>query len=210
MSSDLENELRDALHARAAAVTAADLRAAPTAGRRRPRVPGWALAAVAVVAAIAAVGVAVLAGDRDGTPPAGTGQPLAGTRWRVVAVTEQGHRVAITSRRVVVEFGTGGRFDADDGVNYYSGRWRLGAHGLLITDVGGTLAGYGGRDPAVLAAQRGIGAVTTGDGPVSAQRTASTLRLAAHGVVLDLVADGPAAGGGGAGSTPSPTATGSS
>jgi hypothetical protein len=207
MSTDLEAEIREALQARAGAVQPGTLRPARTTTRaRRPRPALWSLAASIAAVAVLAVLVSVWATQRGHSPSGGGQAALSDTRWRVVAVTADGRRTAITSRRVVVDFLGGGELHADDGVNYYSGKWRPAGDGLHITDVGTTLVGYGGHDPAVLATQRGIGALTSGTAPVQAQLAGRTLRLTAQGVVLDLVRDGrPDQVGTGA--RPSPTAS---
>jgi len=120
-----------------------------------------------------------------------------------VAVTIDGKRQPIASPDVYVVFHIDHRFNANDGVNYYSGHWQQSATTVTISDVGGTLAGYAGHDPAVLAAERGIGAL---DGTVAASVRNGTLRLAARGVTVELrrhteFQDTPAA-------VPSPTDTG--
>ena len=214
MTIQLEDEIRDALRTRAQAVAPGRLRYAGAARSHRPRTRRsgpWGVIAAAAAVAVLATGIAIFAfqhGRDAGRPAANSGTALADTRWRVVTVTDPGTRTAITSRRVIVDFIAGGEFHADDDVNYYSGKWRATSGGLDITNVGTTLAAYGGNDPAVLAAQRGIGALTSSTTAVRVRLASDALRLTAKGVVLDLVRDGrptQPGGGGQPSSTASPS-----
>jgi hypothetical protein len=167
---------------------------------------------VGVALAVAGV-AAVLTATRGANGAAGEpGNPLSDTRWRVVAVTHHQMRTAITSGRVVVDFRADGEFGASDGVNDSSGHWAAAADALRITHVATTLVGYGGTDPAVLAAMRGIGALTSQSDPVVAQLARRAghddrLRLIAGTVVLDLVRDGRPPPTGRTGAAPSSTAS---
>ena len=185
MSTDLETELREALHARAATITPDRLRRPVPARRSARRYPtAWVAAAALVLAAIVGIGFAVLGGQDSGDRvAAGDAPDLRSTAWAVTAVTGDGRRQPITSPEVSVAFHLDHRFDANDGVNFYSGRWRQSGDTVTISDVAGTLVGYGGHDPAVLAAQRGIGAL---NGAVSVSLRNGTLRLATHGVTVEL------------------------
>ena len=209
MSTDLEIELREALQARAAVITPDRLRRPVPARRSVRRPPGaWIAAAALVLAAIVGVGFAVLGGKDSGGRVAATGDApdLRSTAWSVIAVTAEGRRQAIPSAAdVSVAFHLDHRFDATDGINFYSGRWQQRGGTVTIGNVGGTLAGYAGHDPAVLAAQQGITAL---NGPVAVSLRDGTLRLTAHGVTVELsrragFQDTPAA-------EPSPTGTGAS
>lgn len=208
MSTDLETELREALQARAAAITPDRLRRRAVPRRSARRSTGaWIAAAALVLAAIVGIGFAVLGGNDSGGryAAAGDAPDLRSTAWSVTAVTVDGRRQPITSSEVSVAFHLDHRYDATDGINYFSGRWQQSAAVVTIREVGGTAAGYGGHDPAVLAAQDGISAL---NGPVAVSMRDGTLRLTAQGVLVELsrrtgFQDTPAA-------EPSPTDTGAS
>jgi len=208
VSTELENDLRDALHARAATITPDRLRrsAAPHRSVRRP--PGaWVAAAALVLAAIVAVGFAVLGGKGSGdrVAAAGNAPDLRGTAWSVVAVTIDGKRQPIASPDVYVVFHIDHRFGGNENINYHGGRWRQSGDRLIISDVITTAVGYGGHDPAVLAAERGIGAL---DGDVRVGTQDGHLRLTAGGVVVELSRRSDLSTGAIPSGTPSPTLTG--
>jgi hypothetical protein len=92
VSTDLENDLRDALHARATRIAQTDLRyphgRRPEAVRLRRRIHvSWVLAAALVVAAIVTVGLAVIPRSGDDRAAAQhLRKQLTGTSWTLTDV----------------------------------------------------------------------------------------------------------------------------
>jgi len=209
MAHDLEHDIRSALQDRVADITHDRLRYAdnpPATNHRRPRTRRALAAPIAAAACVVVTAVVILLATSNhksnGTPAGGTEtnsalSSLIGTSWSLESVQQEGHdALAIPQQlRAGVTFGSGGVFGARDGVNYFEARYDLEADEVVIAGAGGTLAGYGGSDPATLAAISGIRAILyTGDGQatshaVSAQLHDGRLQLTASGYTLVLDAE---------------------
>ena len=82
-----------------------------------------------------------------GSAPAG----FAGYDWRVTAISHGGKVTKMPpGAGVDLQFGADSRLGADDGVNSYSGTYRMDGSGFTTSLVAGTAEGYAGRDPVVL------------------------------------------------------------
>jgi hypothetical protein len=169
MTTDLEHDIRDALHQRAEALTIDDLRYAreprTDTGKSR-RVSAWAaVAAAAVVAAIAVAVAAWPTGGRESVaPPAGQlGLPAVNTTWQLREITGPTGTFPVPADvRARLELLSDGRMVATDGVNALGGEYRPTADGFIVTSGGTTLALYGGHDPMRLAVIAGMRAVMSG------------------------------------------------
>jgi hypothetical protein len=162
---------------------------------RRPRrgVPArWrpVLVAGCVLLVIAATGLLA-----RGLPGAGgvrrtttASAAYVGPTWRLESVEHDGTTVPIpTSLGVTLVLGRDGRFGANDSVNYLSGSYQPTESGFTTRDVGTTLAGYGGTDPAVLTAIAAVQALAytpTGSGTL-APGTAVRARVDGDRLVLE-------------------------
>lgn len=205
MIPDTEQAIRQALQARVEHVTPDQLRHAisPPSTTRPARRSRWAmvgpLLAAACVALIAVAISATTSGGDTKDAPAGSGpggsRSLVGTSWRLILVYQDGHAAIAIPRRLTasVTFERGGAFSAYDSLNEYRSTYRLvSADEILLAPALGTAAGYTGRDPARLAAIRGIGGIffasdeRNSPQPVSARRRSGQLLLAASGYTLVL------------------------
>jgi hypothetical protein len=138
--TDLETEIRDALHERAEAVP---IRHATLVVRRRH----WAapvLAAALVIALVAITLVLVLVARKDTTTPPAAGTPAyVGHRWNLVAIDDEFGRIAVpTKSGAMIFFHRDDSFAVNDTVNYYTGKFRVEKDGYSTRDMGGTLAGF--------------------------------------------------------------------
>ena len=185
--TDLERDLADALHHRADQVTEDDLRHARSPRRARPWAP--VIAAAAVVAAVA-VGVAVAVSNHGSSPTTAGGSSVSaqdlsaavGPRWDLVDVrSSSGARAAV--RGVYVVFHHGGRVEANDSVNFYAGGYSINGSRLVLRDVAGTAAGYGGNDPSVLEVLAATGALLEGK-PATGRVEGATLTITVAGFTL--------------------------
>jgi hypothetical protein len=208
MSSDLEHDIRRALHDRVEHVTPDRLRPVDPAhtAPRRPLRTRWAvagpIAAAACVAVIAvAITVAVSGDDPKGSPAGGRGntvKALIGTSWALTSVRPSGHATIPIPQRLSasITFERGSGFDAQDGINAYRATYEFTAAGeLVISGAGGTAVGYGGHDPATLVAARALHAVLyassgrTTPHLVGVQHRPGRLELAAGGYTLFLTGE---------------------
>ena len=146
--------------------------AAPTS-RSRWLVP---LVAATGVAVVIAVGVVLMRTHRDTSAPVGDALPSASpgvvssryvqSHWRLTAVTEGSVTTAIpASIDASLELATDGTVLASDGVNAIDGTFEATSAGFDIYGGPTTLAGYGGNDPGVLAAESGMGLLMYGPPP---------------------------------------------
>lgn len=213
--TDLEDDLRAALRARADELTAADLRRpflddqSRARGRRGPL-----LAALATAACVAAGGVGIAVWHpHTGAPADGTfaGHPvktgsrpsdidpgftgaLSNSMWSLVKVTHGGKVTTIPDRiGARLTFAPHGRIVAYDGVNTASASCAVRADGTLVFGPAATTAiGYVGHDPAVLTAVDSIGALLQGGGTGAVEREHGldrlTVRTAGYTLVLDATA----------------------
>ena len=194
MSTDLENDLRDALRARAATITADRLQhpAAPPRTPRRPLGAWLAVAAAAVVVVLAVTIVALHRTDSNPSRPPAAARSLAGTSWRVSVSTDVKTNASFRVAGQTVRFGAGGAFRASDEANSYAGRWRVEGDQLYLSDMSGTLAGLIYHGPTSVAGPLSIQTLTGTRGPITVRLGRDRLELSTPTLVLDLV---PAKGG---------------
>ncbi|MDI6105928.1 hypothetical protein QLQ12_45900 [Actinoplanes sp. NEAU-A12] len=135
------------------------------------------LVAAAGLAAVVAVGVVLTRTHRDTSAPVGDALPSTSpgivsssyveSHWRLTAVTEGSVTTAIpASIDASLELATDGTVFAYDGVNAINGTFKATSAGFDIYGGLTTLAGYGGNDPGVLAAESGMGLLMLGPPPV--------------------------------------------
>jgi heat shock protein HslJ len=111
----------------------------------------WLPAPVGVCLALISLALAAC-GSATSAGPASSW--FAGYDWQVVAITHGGKVTSIPARmQVVLEFPPDGQFFANDSINDHFGTYRTTSGGFTTSDMGGTLVGYPGHDPAVLLAE---------------------------------------------------------
>lgn len=133
------------------------------------RIDGYRSVAIAIAAlvslAVAGCGTTV-AGAPPKSPPKSAPQAedgFAGYKWQVVAIRHDGKQTSIQPRySVYLQFAPNGQFGANEPVNYHFGNYRVTADGFMTSDVGMTLAAYGGNDPVVPLAENAISAFDNG------------------------------------------------
>lgn len=171
----------------------------------------WNVAILAVAAAVALVAFGIpLARTRRNQrgpgsravaplPPASAGVISAdyiGSRWRLTAVTDRHGTTKIpASVDAWLQLSADGQLTAFDDINTITGHFAATGSGFDVSETATTLVGYGGNDPAQLAAMIGLAAVTMGPHerplPVtvlSADR--ERLNVQAGGVRLEFVRRG--------------------
>jgi hypothetical protein len=135
------------------------------------------LVAAAGVAAVIAAGVVLMRTHPDTSAPVGDALPPASpgvvsssyveSHWRLTAVTEGSVTTAVpASIDASLELATDGMVVASDGVNAINATFKATSTGFDIYGGLTTLAGGGGNDPGVLAAQSGMGLLMYGPPPV--------------------------------------------
>jgi hypothetical protein len=154
MTTDLESEIRDAMHARAQSVTAASLQF-PDGPRREhrssPRVAWSVLAIGAVVAALTVV--ITIQPWHDGRQAASGGSvvPAVNTTWRLVrADSPDGSIVAGRDLSTRITFKRGGRLLGSDRFGSIEGTYRPTATGFRVYPGGDFGWDYGGHDRRVI------------------------------------------------------------
>jgi hypothetical protein len=104
-----------------------------------------------------------LAACRSATSTGPVSPGFTGYDWQVVAIGHGGKVTSIPARlQVALRFSPGGRFSANDSVNFHGGTYRTTGDGFTTSALASTLVGYAGHDPAVLLAISAIGSF--GDG----------------------------------------------
>ncbi|WP_375496766.1 META domain-containing protein [uncultured Jatrophihabitans sp.] len=202
--SELEQQVRDALHRRGAAVTPALLR--PEVGRspaRPPRRPWSWLTPVAAALSVLVAVVIVVAVSRGGSSDDKTGSgrtaaaALAGTEWRLTEVRyPDGRQVAVSDGvGAYIAFDSDGvSFGGSDSVNSFSGKYSVERGGSLkVSDGAITLVGYAGRDLGRLAALDGLGAFIGSGAGVAVDVNGHHLQLSAKGFTLTFAYGAPVA-----------------
>lgn len=106
-------------------------------------------------------------GDAPSASPGVVSSSYVESHWRLTAVTEGSVTTAIpASIDASLELATDGTVLASDGVNAINGTFKATSAGFDIYGGPTTLAGYGGTDPGVLAAESGMGLLMSGPPPV--------------------------------------------
>src|SRR5258708_2101237 len=91
---------------------------------------------------------------------------FTGYIWQVAAISHDGKVTSIPAQpQVALRFSPGGQFGANDSINFHSGTYRTTGDGFTTSVLSSTLAGYSGRDPAVLLAITAIGSFDNGAHP---------------------------------------------
>jgi heat shock protein HslJ len=163
-----------------------------THASRRGRTTLTVVAISVVVAAIAIGVVLARASANHAAPHTGHGPLLGaaiGIDWRLTTVQDANgiYRNSRSQPRIALD--VDGTVQADDGINFMSGRYEMTAGGFVFRDVASTLSGYAGDDPDVLVTQAGMAAVLTRP---SADVDRQTLVLSARGYTLTFRAAGEA------------------
>jgi hypothetical protein len=128
------------------------------------------------VAAVIAAGVVLVRPHQDTSAPVGDALPSASpevvsssyveNHWRLTAVTQGSVTTAIpASIDASLELAMDGTVLASDGVNAINGTFKATSAGFDIYGGPMSLAGYGGNDPGVLAAESGMGLLMYGPPP---------------------------------------------
>ncbi len=126
--------------------------------------------------AVITVGVVLVRTHRDTSAPVGDALPSASPgvvsasyverHWRLTAVTEGSVTTVIpASIDASLELATDGTVLVSDGVNAINGTFKATSAGFDIYGGMTTLAGYGGNEPGVLAAESGMGLLMYGPSP---------------------------------------------
>jgi hypothetical protein len=150
-----------------------------------------------LAAALTACGSSPEAG-RGGTPG------FVGYKWRITDIRHgAAHVIVPATLNGFVAFDRDDTLQADDGVNAYSGRYRLAGDGYLPLKVASTAVGYAGHDRVQTTLIAAVGALTTANSNVSATTSGNRLELSTTGytIVCSKLAPVPN------GDSPSPTAT---
>jgi hypothetical protein len=106
---------------------------------------------------------AVLLGCSSPAGQSAVAGDFAGYKWSVVSISHAGKITPVPGKYpVYLQFAPGGRFGANEPVNYHSGSYRVTPGGFTTTSLATTLVGYAGHDPVVLLSVSAISAFGNG------------------------------------------------